>query len=85
MGHDTPDYDDVYFSCAECNVKEEGVAAMVQHILQVHPEYTPDEAQLYAEEWANSVIDEAIAHNSWRAEEYRRSGVDPDSVDDDPL
>lgn len=49
---------DVPITCPECNVLEEGVDAMMSHILDFHPEYTPVEAANTARRWADAAYDE---------------------------
>lgn len=77
--------DNVPITCAECDVRLEGVPEMVQHILASHPNYSPQEAAEYAHVWADSSYEEIDAQDTWRTEEYRRTGVDPDDIDKDPF
>ncbi len=79
--------ENVPLNCAECDAVAEGIPQMVQHILDTHPNYTPEEAAEYARIWADSAYEDIEAHNMWRTEEYRRTGVDPDDLpsDRDPL
>lgn len=60
-------------NCSECDELVEGVDQMVQHIIAMHPNYTPAEAADYARSWADSVYEDIDAHNMWLAEEYRRN------------
>lgn len=75
----------VPITCAECGEKLEGVPETVQHILAAHLNYSPQEATEYAHVWADSSYEEIDAYNAWRTEEYRRTGTDPESIDEDPL
>jgi hypothetical protein len=77
--------DNVPITCVECDVKLEGVPETVQHILTTHPNYSPQEAAEYAHAWADSSYEAIDAHNLWRTQEYNRTGVDPESIDEDPL
>jgi len=69
---------DIPINCSECDVLEEGIPAMEQHVLATHPQYSPTEVTDYVRSWADSVYEDIDAHNAWRAEEYRRTGHDPE-------
>lgn len=43
--------------CSECNIMEEGVDAMMSHILDFHPDYSPEEAATFARKWADDSYD----------------------------
>lgn len=81
------EFDDknIPIDCPECNVKLEGIPATEQHAL-THG-YTPQEAKFFARLWADSTLDGIDAENAMRAEEFRRTGVDPYNPpsDRDPL
>ena len=74
---------DVPMRCGECNLLEEGIGPMVAHVLAVHPQYTPEEAQATVQLWAEDTYEEIDAYNMWRAEEFRRTGYDPEDADRD--
>lgn len=44
-------------SCSECNVLEEGINAMMSHLLDFHPDYSPAQAANTAQRWANEAYD----------------------------
>ena len=73
---------DIPIKCSECDLLEEGISAMEQHVLKSHPQYTPAEVTDYVRSWADSVYEEIDAHNAWRTEEFRRTGFDPDDEAD---
>jgi hypothetical protein len=75
--------DNIPMKCGECDLLEEGIPAMEQHVFDTHPQYTPEEAKEYVRAWADASYDEIDAYNMWRAEEYRRTGHDPEEVDED--
>ena len=79
------EYEDsnVPMNCGECDLLIEGVPAMEQHIRETHPNYSPIEVVEHARAWADSAYEEIDAHNLWRTQEYRRSGVDPEDIDRD--
>jgi len=78
--------ENVPVTCPECETKLEGIPVTEQHILESHG-YTPQEAKFFARLWADSASEENEAHDVWRTEEYRRTGVDPENPpsDRDPL
>ena len=49
--------------CAECNETVEGLPNMIQHILEMHKEYTAPEALSYAEKWIENAYD---GHAEWQ-------------------
>jgi hypothetical protein len=77
----------VPINCAECNVVEEGIPAMIMHIKTAHPDYTPEQAVEYAKIWAEDAYESIEAIDTMRAEEFRRTGIDPYDLpsDRDPL
>ncbi len=66
----------VWISCAECDFGTEELQGMVQHILDTHTEYTPEQAQHYAELWQESAYEQQELENIERAEYFRRHGID---------
>jgi hypothetical protein len=70
-------------NCGECDLLVEGVPAMEQHIREAHPTYTPQQVVDFVRDWADNAYEQIDAHNIWRTEEYRRTGVDPDEADRD--
>ncbi len=73
------EYDDsnVPIHCGECDQLEEGVAAMADHVLESHTDYTPEQVEYYVRQWADDAYEQIEAENIWRAQEYRRTGHDP--------
>ena len=66
----------VWINCSECDFGTEEIQGMIQHILDTHPQYTPDEAKTYAEIWQESAYEQQELENIERAEYFRRHGVD---------
>ncbi|MGH7974896.1 MAG: hypothetical protein ACREBR_05175 [bacterium] len=73
----------VYIPCSECDYGDENLINMVQHILEAHPEYTPEEAEHYAQVWQEGAYEQQDLWNIERAEEFRRTGHDPYRERDD--
>lgn len=72
--------------CSECDfVAETGLLEMIAHILEVHPQYSREEAAHYAEVWEESAYEAEDLRNIERAEYYRRHGVDPEGDFDDHM
>lgn len=80
-----PDLNDLYYECSECSESFEGIKEMANHILETHPEYTEIEAEQAALVWAENALEQIEIEDAWKAEEYRRTGQDPENVDRDPL
>lgn len=75
-----------YIECGECDFgTEDGLQAMVQHVLDTHTGYTPEQAQQYAESWLEDAYEREEAASIERAEYFRIHGIDPDDIDRDPL
>jgi hypothetical protein len=77
--------DPIYIPCSECNFGVYTHEEMVEHILSTHPSYSRVEAEEFAYQWEEAAYEEQEAENIWKAKEYRRTGVDPDRIDEDPL
>lgn len=75
----------VWITCGECAFGDENQLTMVQHVLEAHPSYTPEEAAHYVSVWQEDSYDQEEIDNIERAEYYRLHGVDMDDVDRDPL
>jgi len=75
----------IWIPCSECDYGTESLEEMVQHILEMHPNYTPDEAQHYAEIWQEGAYEQQELENIERAEEFRRTGHDPYEEWDDHM
>jgi hypothetical protein len=75
-----PGFDDsnIPVTCAECEEVLEGVPALAGHLQTVHA-YTPEDAANYARSWADDAYNEQDAHDIWRTQEYRRTGLDPEA------
>ena len=75
---------DVPINCANCNILEEGIPAMEKHVAEFHSDDypTPADVTAYVRLWADSAYEEIDAHNAWRAEEFRRTGRDPEAEED---
>lgn len=72
--------------CSECDfVAETGLQEMVDHILELHPNYSQEEALHYAEVWQESAYEQQELENIERAEEFRRTGHDPYAEWDDHM
>jgi hypothetical protein len=76
--------DSIYIPCSECNFGTESHEEMVNHILSIHSHYTLEEAETYATLWEEDAFDRQEADNIYRAEFYKKYGVDPDDIDKDP-
>ena len=76
--------DEIYIECGECQFGCYTHEEMVKHIVDSHSGYSLPEAEEYASKWEEDAIEQEEAHNAWRAEEFRRTGHDPedDSWDD---
>ena len=75
-----PEYTDkdVPISCAECGEHQEGIPAMLNHVLSKHSnEYTPEEAENFVNLWADEAYDQIDAENVYRGDYFRRYGEDP--------
>lgn len=78
--------DSVYITCGECDFGIESLPLMIEHILQTHPNnYTPEEAADFAELWEQDAFEREDLEQLERTEFYKLHGVDPESIDEDPL
>jgi hypothetical protein len=68
---------DVPIECAECSELVEGVLPIVEHILSVHTNYTPEEAANFARVWADDAYEQIELENIERADYFRRYREDP--------
>lgn len=66
---------DIPISCGECppNTYVEGIEDMVQHILDNHKNYTPQEAEEYAVIWMRSAYEDIAQQEMEWVAEYRQN------------
>lgn len=64
---------DVPICCGECSPDTycEGLEAMIEHILKLHKNYTPEEAVHYAESWLKSAYESIAEQEAQYASEMR--------------
>ncbi len=68
----------IEIECGECNEKIEGIDAMVEHILDTHPTYTPQEAVAKAGEWMEAAYEkiQESQYNQLRSNQKRAYRAD---------
>lgn len=74
-----------WITCGECEFGDENPEVIVKHILDAHPNYTPEDAAHYATQWQEDAFEQDELDQIARTQEYRRTGIDPDNIDRDPL
>lgn len=62
------EYDDtnIPMNCPECNFLEEGIDKMFSHVIDFHPNYSPEEAVQFVHRWAEKSY-EAIEKQEMKA------------------
>jgi hypothetical protein len=65
--------ENVPMACSECDELVNGVPHMVEHILDAHPTYTFEEAEKFAQLWAESAHEDIDLANMRLTEEHRRN------------
>jgi hypothetical protein len=76
----------IYTECSECvGFGTEDHKELVNHILTEHSGYTPLEAEEAAINWEEDAAEREEARNIYKSDYYKRYGVDPDRIDQDPL
>jgi hypothetical protein len=76
--------DYISFKCGECDdFITENHDLMVKHVLDMHPHYTPEEADNFATIWEEDARDEFEAEQVYRTQEYERTGIDPMDIPSD--
>lgn len=74
----------IWIPCSECDYGTEVLEDMVQHAMDDH-NYSPEEAQHYAQLWQEGAYEAEELRNIERAEHFRRYGVDPEAEWDDHM
>lgn len=64
----------IEIDCSECNVQITGVDAMMSHILDFHPQYSPVDAATYARLWADAAYER---EEKFLADYYRQRKEEP--------
>ena len=62
--------ENIPIECAECQDIVEGVKNMIQHILELHKDYSPNEAITYAMNWGDGAYNRE-AEREIKATEYK--------------
>lgn len=76
----------IYTECGECiGWGTENHEELVNHILTSHSGYTLEMAEEYSRAWEDDAADQEEANDIYRTNYFKRYGVDPESVDEDPL
>lgn len=76
----------VYTECGECiGWGTESHKELVNHILTNHTGYSIEEAEEFARAWEEDAAAQQEANDIYRANYFRRYGVDPEKIDEDPL
>ena len=66
--------------CPECDATTQDVNEMEQHIIETHPNYTPQEAKYAAQLWAEEAQDRLDAEEAFYQQDLRDYPSDRDPL-----